>query len=87
MTNMTTDQILAAYEELFEQLGSTEIRPLLHELAVARKVVQAAAAQDAADIVTRLRAGEACRDDPCRVKEAASGCLCATAADKIERLR
>jgi len=42
MTDMTTDQILAGYDDLFEQLGSTEIRPLLHELVTARKVVVAA---------------------------------------------
>ena len=39
------------------------------------------------DIVPRLRSGEACVNDPCRVMEAASGCLCAAAADEIERLR
>lgn len=44
-------------------------------------------ASDPADILPRLRSGEACVNDPCRVKEAASGCLCAAAADEIERLR
>jgi hypothetical protein len=39
------------------------------------------------DIIERLRAGEPCCADPCRVLEARSGCLCATAADEIERLR
>lgn len=37
MTDMTTDQILDAYDDLFKQLG-----PLLHELVTARKVVVAA---------------------------------------------
>lgn len=43
------------------------------------------------DIVERLRCGEPCLEasgiNECRVKDAASGCLCAMAADEIERLR
>ena len=50
-------------------------------------VTRAAMASEPTDIVSRLRSGEACVTDPCRVKEAASGCLCAAAADEIERLR
>jgi hypothetical protein len=42
------------------------------------------------DIVERLRAGEACgeisSEYACAVKNAASGCQCAEAADEIERL-
>jgi hypothetical protein len=38
------------------------------------------------DIVERLRRGEACIDHKCRMMEARSGCTCAEAADKIERL-
>ena len=38
------------------------------------------------DIVERLRTGRMC-DDKCRVMEAKSGCLCAEAADEIEKLR
>ncbi len=45
----------------------------------------------ASDIVERLRAGEACSEISaeyaCAVKNAASGCQCAEAADEIERLR
>jgi hypothetical protein len=37
------------------------------------------------DIVERLRAGIC--GDPCKVKDARSGCECAEAADEIERLR
>jgi hypothetical protein len=37
------------------------------------------------DIVERLRAGIC--EDPCKVKDARSGCECAEAADEIERLR
>ena len=44
-------------------------------------------ASEPKDIGSRLRSGEACGTDPCRVKEAAPGCLCAAAADEIERLR
>ena len=44
-------------------------------------------ASDPTDIITRLRAGEPCGTDPCRDMKAASGCLCAAAADEIERLR
>lgn len=40
----------------------------------------------AADVVERLRSGNECHD-PCKVREARSGCLCAEAADEIERLR
>lgn len=41
------------------------------------------------DTVERLRAGEACADTgfACNHKNAASGCLCAIAADEINRLR
>jgi hypothetical protein len=39
------------------------------------------------DIVERLRRGEACINDPCRMMDARSGCCCAEAADEIERLR
>lgn len=43
------------------------------------------------DIVERLRNGYPCleggSDHTCRVRNAASGCLCATAADTITRLR
>jgi hypothetical protein len=38
------------------------------------------------DLVTQLRVGEMCAP-PCRMMEARSGCLCAAAADEIERLR
>lgn len=44
-------------------------------------------ASEPTDIVTRLRSDEACVNDPCRDMQAASGCLCAAAADEIERLR
>jgi len=37
-------------------------------------------------IVERLRSGRECGDS-CRRKEAVSGCICAAAADEIERLR
>lgn len=43
--------------------------------------------QKTTDLLARLRAGEPCSDDPCRVKEARSGCICAAAAAEIERLR
>ena len=40
------------------------------------------------DIVKRLRGGgETCGIDRCKTMDAASGCLCAIAADEIERLR
>jgi hypothetical protein len=41
------------------------------------------------DVVERLRAGEPCQphDDVCRSIEARSGCICAEAADEIERRR
>ena len=41
------------------------------------------------DLVERLRRGEPCQphDDVCRIIEARSGCICAEAADEIERLR
>jgi len=40
------------------------------------------------DIVTRLRSGqEPCGTNSCRVMDARSGCLCAAAADEIEKLR
>ncbi len=43
------------------------------------------------DIVERLRQGEPCTDasgnNACRVKDAASGCTCAVAADTITTLR
>jgi len=38
------------------------------------------------DIVERLRSGVDCAE-PCKMKNAANGCLCAQAADEIERLR
>lgn len=38
------------------------------------------------DLLARLRVGDICAD-PCRMMEARSGCLCAAAADEIERLR
>ena len=38
------------------------------------------------DLVERFRRGEPCDDRKCRVMEAASGCMCAEAADEIERL-
>jgi len=39
------------------------------------------------DLAKRMRAGEPCHgNDSCRVKEAASGCLCAQVADEIEAL-
>jgi hypothetical protein len=38
------------------------------------------------DLVERLRTGTDCAD-PCRVKDARSGCLCAEAADEIAFLR
>lgn len=39
------------------------------------------------DLVKRLRiGGETCGTDACKVKDARSGCLCAIAADRIERL-
>lgn len=40
----------------------------------------------AADVVERLRSGKEC-GDPCKVREARSGCLCAEAAGEIEHLR
>jgi hypothetical protein len=39
------------------------------------------------DIVERLRQGDMCQGSSCRIKEAASGCVCAEAANEIERLR
>ena len=40
------------------------------------------------DIVERLRdRGKTCGIDRCSVRDAASGCTCAIAADEIERLR
>jgi hypothetical protein len=39
------------------------------------------------DIVQRLRSGEVCINNPCRMMDARSGCACAEAADEIERLR
>lgn len=41
------------------------------------------------DIVERLRAGFQCAEngDRCRTMDAQSGCVCAEAADEIERLR
>jgi methylphosphotriester-DNA--protein-cysteine methyltransferase len=39
------------------------------------------------DIVQRLRSGEVCINNPCRMMDARSGCTCAEAADAIERLR
>ena len=39
------------------------------------------------DIVERLRDGGICQGEPCRIKETASGCDCAEAADEIEWLR
>jgi hypothetical protein len=39
------------------------------------------------DIVDRLRDGEICAGNQCRVREAASGCACAAAIDEIGRLR
>jgi hypothetical protein len=41
----------------------------------------------ATDLLSRLRRGDPCCADPCRVKEARSGCIYAAAADEIERLR
>ena len=41
------------------------------------------------DLVERLRRGEPCREGcgaPCRTMDAASGCICAEAADRIEQL-
>lgn len=41
------------------------------------------------DLVERLRRGEPCREGcggPCRTMDAASGCICAEASDRIERL-
>ena len=40
-----------------------------------------------AELAARLRLGEPCAADPCRVMEARSGCLCAEAAAEIERLQ
>lgn len=39
------------------------------------------------DIVERLRSGELCGEDRCRVMDEAGGCTCAVAADEITRLR
>lgn len=39
---------------------------------------------DRTDLVARLRSGEPCGDDRCRVMDARSGCICATAAARIE---
>ena len=42
---------------------------------------------DSMTIAQRLRSGdETCDVNACRVKDARSGCLCAIAADRIERL-
>ena len=39
------------------------------------------------ELVKRLRSGgETCGIDACKVRDAKSGCLCATAADRIEAL-
>lgn len=41
------------------------------------------------DLRERLRRGEPCREGcgaPCRTMDAASGCICAEAADRIEQL-
>lgn len=39
------------------------------------------------DIVERLRSGELCGEDRCRVMDEAGGCTCAIAAAEITRLR
>ncbi len=39
------------------------------------------------DIVQRLRDAEPCIEDICKMRDARSGCCCASAADEIERLR
>lgn len=39
------------------------------------------------DIVEKLRSGELCGDDRCRVMDAEGGCVCAVAAAEIEALR
>jgi hypothetical protein len=39
------------------------------------------------DLIGRLRRGEACEHNPCRVMDTRSGCICAEAASRIEALQ
>jgi len=85
MTAASTDTILA----MIRRLQAAEA-----ELAATRRATDRWRQEmgemqaDATLMETLDRIAESVYDaDPCRVREAASGCLCATAADEIERLR